>query len=66
MAYELRRCGHAAERFDTAAEAEARARDLVRADADLQVAIIDLATGRPYAPAADAAEREAMAKKVGY
>ncbi len=31
-----------------------------------QVEVIDLTTGRPYAPAAGAADRDQLARKVGY
>ncbi|HYZ24813.1 MAG TPA: hypothetical protein VE690_21920 [Rhodopila sp.] len=66
MPYELRLDGRLLERFETPDAAEARARQLIRDDADRQVEIIDLATGRPYAPAAGAADREALSRKVGF
>lgn len=66
MSYELRVAGRAPERFATSAEAESRARELVRGNADLQIEIFDLETGQPYAPAASAGEREDMARKVGF
>lgn len=65
MPYELRTPGRPPEAFDAPDAAEARARELIRADADLQVEIIDLFTGRPYAPAAGESERERLAKKLG-
>ena len=66
MPYELRLAGQRPERFETSDAAEARARALIKDDADRQVEIIDLATGRPYAPAAGAGEREALSRKVGF
>jgi len=66
MPYELRAKGRQAEHYETAEEAETRARALIRADADLQVEVIDLATGRPYAPAADPADREQLSRKIGF
>ena len=66
MPYELRLAGQTPERFDTSDAAEARARELIRADADRQVEIIDLATGRPYAPAAGAKDREEISRKGGF
>jgi hypothetical protein len=47
-------------------EAEEQARQIMRRDADSVVEIIDLSTGRPYAPAAGAGDREALAKKIGF
>ncbi|OYV39162.1 MAG: hypothetical protein B7Z80_08005 [Rhodospirillales bacterium 20-64-7] len=66
MAYELRIAGQASECFDRAEDAQARARDLLRQDADTRVEIFDLNTGRPYAPAASAEDGEDMARKVGF
>jgi hypothetical protein len=66
MSYELRVGGLCEARFEDVSEAEAKARALIRKDADVVVEIIDLSTGRPYAPAADAQEREAMARKIGF
>ena len=66
MPYELRTAGRPAEQYETPEEAEARARDLIRSDADLQVEVIDLTTGRPYAPAAGVKDREHLARKVGF
>jgi hypothetical protein len=65
MGYELRIGGRAMDRFETADEAEARAQILLRENADIIVEIFDLTTGRPYAPAAGAADREALARKIG-
>ena len=66
MPYELRTPGGPPEQFDRAEDAEARARDLIRADADTQIDVIDLTTGRPYAPAAAADDRNRIAGKIGY
>lgn len=66
MAYEVRIAGGQAEQFPTAEAAEARARELIRGNADRQVEIIDLSTNRPYAPAAGAGDREDLARKIGY
>lgn len=66
MAYELRMAGHPAERFDDANAAEQRAREIVRADADAQLEIVDLATGKPYAPGASQADRDDLSRKVGF
>jgi hypothetical protein len=66
MPYELRLAGRPPERFDSAEAAERRARDLIRADADVQIDVIDLQTGRPYAPAAAGADRDRLAGKVGF
>ena len=65
MAYELR-CRGSTERFDTADGAEARARAIILENADAVIEIIDLATGRPYAPAASPADREALTRKIGF
>ncbi|MFL5256506.1 MAG: hypothetical protein ACJ8AI_27150 [Rhodopila sp.] len=66
MPYELRTPGRPAEQFETPEAAEAKARDLIKADADAQVEVIDLTTGRPYAPAAGAGDREHLSRKVGF
>jgi hypothetical protein len=74
MEFELRVGGDCIARFETAEAAETRARELVRANADIIVEIIDLnigrptgrPTGRPNAPAADEAGREALARKIGF
>jgi hypothetical protein len=66
MSYELRIGGRFEARFEDVSEVETKARALIRKDADTIVEIIDLSTGRPYAPAADAQEREAMARKIGF
>jgi hypothetical protein len=66
MPFELRIGGRPMDRFDDSNQAEARAQALVRENADIIVEIIDLATGRPYAPAASAADRDALARKIGF
>jgi hypothetical protein len=66
MPYELRVGGRAAGRYETSDEAEGQARQIIRSDADSVVEIIDLSTGRPYAPAAGVGDREALAKKIGF
>lgn len=66
MSFELRIGGQAIDRFESADNAETRARALVRENADIVVEIIDLSTGRPYAPAAGAGDREALAGKIGF
>jgi hypothetical protein len=66
MAYELRVSGHKPEQYDAVEEAEKRVRTLIRDNADLQVDVIDLITGRPYAPAATEADRARLAGKVGF
>jgi hypothetical protein len=63
MAFELRGRGKT-EQYDTASEAETRARTIILEDADASVEIIDLSTGRPYAPAASQKDRETLARKV--
>jgi hypothetical protein len=65
MAFELTFRGNA-EQLDTAAEAEERARAIILDDADATVEIIDLSTGRPYAPAASRQDRDALARKIGF
>jgi hypothetical protein len=35
-------------------------------NADCVIEIFDLTTGRPYAPAASAQDREAMSRKIGF
>jgi hypothetical protein len=66
MPYELRVGGRAAGRYEMSGEAEKQARQIIRSDADSVVEIIDLSTGRPYAPASGVGDREALAKKIGY
>jgi hypothetical protein len=66
MAYELRIRGQAERRYDTAEQAEARAREIMEGNADCVVEIFDLSTGRPYAPAASAEDRDSLSRKIGF
>ena len=66
MPNELRVGGRTAGRYEISDDAEEQARKIIRSDADSVVEIIDLSTGRPYAPAAGAGDREALAKKIGF
>ena len=66
MSYELTKNGRILGRFETLEEAELQARALIQQNADNSVEIIDLASGKPYAPAADAKDREALAGKIGF
>jgi hypothetical protein len=66
MAYELRVRGRVERHYDTAEQAEARAREIMKDNADCVVEIFDLSTGQPYAPAASAADREALSRKIGF
>jgi hypothetical protein len=66
MPYELRMNGRACGRFETSDEAERQARTLLRENADNNIEIIDLVSGQPYAPAASAEDRDALAKKIGF
>jgi hypothetical protein len=52
--------------YEVSDEAEEQARQIIRKDADCVIEIFDLSTGRPYAPAADAGDREALARGIGY
>jgi hypothetical protein len=66
MAYELRIDGVAAGRFDRSEDAVAQARQAVRGRPDCAPEIFDLATGKPFAPAASHAWQEDLAGKVGF
>lgn len=66
MPYELRINKRVVGTFDTEAEANERARDAVRADADVEPEIIDTATGKPATPDSSTAQRDDLANKVGY
>ncbi|WP_428492405.1 hypothetical protein [Rhodopila sp.] len=66
MSFELRIGGRSIDRFESSDDAETRAKELVRENADIVVEIIDLSTGRPYAPAAGAGDRDALAGKIGF
>jgi len=65
MAFEVRYRGNT-EQFDVAEPAEERARAIILDDADATVEIIDLSTGRPYAPAASKQDREVLARRIGF
>jgi hypothetical protein len=66
MAYELRISGRAASRYETPEEAELRARAIMADNADSAIEIFDLSTGKPYAPAASAEDRETLSRKIGF
>lgn len=66
MAYELRIGGAAEGIFGTEEAAVAAARDVIREDADADVEIFDLETGRPCAPGASQTWRDTLAKRVGF
>ena len=66
MTYELRIGGGPKGRFDTEEAAVAAARDVIRRDADADVEIFNLQTGRPCAPGASKTWREALANRVGF
>jgi hypothetical protein len=66
MPYELLVDGRTAGRYEMSDEAEEHARQIIRSNADSVVEIIDLSTGRPYAPAAGVGDRDTLAKKIGY
>jgi hypothetical protein len=66
MPYELRIAGRSSEQFGQVGEALARARAILRNDADVQLEIIDLTTNRPYGPAAGAEDREVLSREVGF
>ncbi len=66
MAYELRIHGRAECRYETAEEAELRARAILADNADSVIEIFDLSTGRPYAPAASVQDRETMSRRIGF
>lgn len=52
--------------FTTIEEAQAHAREIVRADADTQPEVLNSETGEPVAPAASRASRDDLARKIGY
>jgi hypothetical protein len=66
MRYEVRLNGKAIAAYATPEEALERVREMLQQDADLQLEIIDLETGRSYAPAASVPEGEELATKVGF
>ena len=64
--YELRLSGRPAGTFQTESEAVAAASAAIRADADCQPEVLDIATGMAAAPGASLAEQEALAQEVGF
>lgn len=66
MAYELKRGGTSAGVFETEAAAVAAASAAIREDADVELEIIDTATGQPVAPGASKSWREDLAGRVGF
>jgi len=66
MTYELRIHGRTEHQYETPEEAEMRARALLADNADCEIEIFDLSTGRPYAPAASAQDRETMSREIGF
>lgn len=64
--YELRLKGKSAGTFETEQEAVAAASAAVRRDADCAPEVLDQATGKAAAPAADRQEQETLAGKVGF
>lgn len=63
--YELRAGGQAIAQFDTPQPALDRARELLRADPDCEVEIIDTRTGRAFEPAASQRWRDELTAKIG-
>lgn len=66
MGYEVRIDRHSVGEFATTEAALARVREALKLRPDCEPEIIDLATGRPFAPAASRRWREQLAKQVGY
>jgi len=66
MAYVLRIGGTFKEQHDTEEAAITAARDVIRADADADVEILDSETGKPCAPGASKSWREELAKRIGF
>jgi hypothetical protein len=66
MAYELRCRGEVLGHYETPDQAETRAREILKRNADTVVEVIDLSTGRPYAPAASEEDRSVLAQKIGF
>jgi hypothetical protein len=66
MAYELRVGGAPKGQFGTEEAAVAAARDVIREDADADVEVFDLETGKPCAPGASQTWRDDLAKRVGF
>lgn len=66
MPFIVRVGGKTLARYATENEALARAREIVRDDADQQPEILDADTGRAVAPGASAGSREDLAGKIGF
>jgi hypothetical protein len=66
MPYTVRLDGQAVATFDTAEEAVARARAILRDNADQQPEVLDAETGQPVAPGASKGSRDDLARKVGF
>ena len=66
MAFAVKLDGKTIVTFDTEQEAMARAREIIRSNADQQPEVLDTETGRAVAPGASANSRERLARKVGF
>jgi hypothetical protein len=66
MTYELRIGGVPKAQFGTEEAAVAAARDVIRENADADVEIFDLTTGRACAPGASKRWRDELANRVGF
>jgi hypothetical protein len=66
MTYEVRARGQVIAVYERQRDALARVRELVRQDPDLEPEIVDAGTGKPAEPAATQADREDLAKKIGF
>jgi hypothetical protein len=66
MPFTVRLDGKTVATFDTEEAAVARARAILRDDADKQPEVIDAETGQPVAPGANQGSRDDLARKVGF
>jgi hypothetical protein len=66
MTFTLRLDGTTVATFDTEEEAVARARAILRDDADKQPEVLDAETGQPVAPGASKGSRDDLARKMGF
>ncbi len=66
MPYTVHLDGKTVATFDTEEEAVARARAILRDDADKQPEVLDAETGQPVAPGASSGSRDDLARKVGF
>ncbi len=66
MPYELRQPGAEPATYDSQEAAVAAASEALRHDPDLELEIIDLATGEPCSPGASASWREELRRQVGF